>query len=108
MTESKEIKHEIREHFRQWTKHNPKDETVWEGWKVRYKPKDKIDNVWYEGVEDKISIEELKTIIEKALKRKVIGPSKVFNEMIKRLGNKLEKRKCVSDSKKEKIFRGFK
>ncbi|CAG8853149.1 24498_t:CDS:2, partial [Gigaspora margarita] len=55
---------------------------------TRYKPKNKIDNVWYKGVKDEISIEELKVIIEEAPKGKAIGSSKVSNEMIKRLGNK--------------------
>ncbi|CAG8725091.1 12290_t:CDS:2 [Gigaspora margarita] len=73
-TEPKEIKCKIKEHFRQWTKHNPKDKT-------------------YEGVEDEISINKLNAIIEEAPKGKAIGPSKVSNEIIKRLGNKAIKTK---------------
>ncbi|KAF0540278.1 reverse transcriptase [Gigaspora margarita] len=88
MTKPKTIKYEIKEHFKQLTKYNPKDEKVWEGWKARYEPRDEIDKVWYEGVEDEIRMEELKVIIEEVPKGKAIGPSEVSNKMIKRLGNK--------------------
>ena len=86
--EPKEIKQEIKEHFRKWTKYNPKNEATWEGWKARYEPKEEINNNWYEGVEQEISMEELKEIITEAPSGKTIEPSEVSNEIIKRLGTK--------------------
>jgi len=51
ITEPKEIKEEIKEHFEKWTRYNPTNLKEWRKWEETYKPIDGIDERWYEGVD---------------------------------------------------------
>jgi hypothetical protein len=85
ITEPTEIKEEIKKHFEKWTKHNPVNTEEWEKWEETYKPIERIDESWYEGVNAEIQIEELEKTLKEAPNNKATGPQGIANEMLKNL-----------------------
>ena len=42
ITSEQEIKEEVKNHYRRWTKYNPTNFILWESWKKEYEPKQNI------------------------------------------------------------------
>ena len=82
ITDSKEIKRAVQTHFKDWTKANPPNETLWEEWEPFYSPLKDVHSSIYSDLLSPITIEELTQTIMLAPKKKAIGPFGIANEVL--------------------------
>jgi len=85
ITQPKQIKEEIRNHYEQWTKSNPIDQVQWPEWAQEYEPIQTIAPEWYCRAMDPITMDELVTTLSEAPIDKATGPQNISNEMLKHL-----------------------
>jgi len=83
ITEPKEIRQHIKNHFANWTKHNPHNPALWEQWKNEYSPKTNILSTWYNTLTDPITQHEIISTINTSPNKKATGPTLISNEMLK-------------------------
>ena len=87
ITDPKEIKQVTREHFNNWTKHNPSNPNFEQEWIPFLQPLTNIQPKIYETLTQPITLSELHNAINIAPTKKATGPSGIANEMIKHLPN---------------------
>ena len=64
ITDHKQIKQHISDHFNEWTAHHPYNEQIFnQYWQTEYTPNPKINSKWYNPVLEHIDIEEVIQII---------------------------------------------
>jgi hypothetical protein len=86
ITEPKDIKQHITNHFDKWTAHQPYDENIFNSeWYNEYQPIPHIQTTWYNSILEDISIDEIIQTIKQLPNNKACGPSGISYEMIKHL-----------------------
>jgi hypothetical protein len=87
ITDPKDIKDHIKNHFEKWTAHHPYDETIFnQYWKTEYEPKQNINTNWYNSILHSITTEEVIQTIQQLPNNKACGPSGISYEMLKHIG----------------------
>ena len=88
ITDKNDIKLEVKNHFKNWTKLNSTSSLLWQQWKTEYEPKENINSSWYKDILEPVNLEELKQTISQALKQNATGPILISNEMLMHLSDK--------------------
>jgi len=83
ITKLQEIRQHIKNHFTNWTKHNPHNPVLWEQWKDEYIPKTNILPKWYDLLKDPIIQQEIINTINTSSNSKAPGPTLISNKMLK-------------------------
>ena len=86
--EEEEIRHQTELYYQSAFRRRNNNFDIFDPeWKKQYEPKPEINEAWYEGMEQKITLEELKETLQDLPNDKAAGPFKVKYEMLKHLGN---------------------
>ena len=88
-TKPHEVKSQVEEYYtKAFGKRRSNFESMSKSWRDQYKPREYIEENWFDGVIKKIDETEIEEIIRSLPNNKAPGPSEITYEMLKKLGNK--------------------